>query len=148
MKEKHTITKSTKMQMVMFTLLFDLISLIPIVDLFTDPIWQMSMALWFHMNGINYNSTKRISSVVAGTVIGLIPGLNMLPELTLELFIIFSTIEMEKVAAVVPGGEQALSAASGGKTAPPQIPSAPKPAPTPIRPPQDRPQFDSLDKAA
>ncbi len=113
--EEHSITKTTKFFMVSVAVIFDLIqfgiSFIPIlgeiVAMFINLFGQMTFWLWFKMHGIEYNSTKRLAAFATGAVIGFIPILDMLPELTFEVILILSTITIEEeVSKHVPGGER------------------------------------------
>ena len=78
----------------------------PLMEIFA----QLTFWLWFKLNGISYTSSKRLASVAGGMLVGVIPFVDMLPELTIEIIIILSTITIEDaVANKVPGGAKLVS---------------------------------------
>ena len=74
------------MVMMGIAILFDLISFIPIVNIFSGFIaWSIFYAI-FYFKGISFTKNKQIlaTSIVA-FVIGVIPGVSALPELTVAV---------------------------------------------------------------
>ncbi len=111
--EKHSITTTTKILMVGTAIFFDVLQILvtlipgigPILAFFVNIFAQMTFWLWFHIKGVKYNSSKRLGAVVGGFLIELIPFLNVLPGITVQVLIILTTLEAEKVLGNIPGGE-------------------------------------------
>ncbi len=57
---------------------------------------QMTFALWFYSRGISYFEAKRGVRVLITTATEFIPIIQALPALTLQIFLMYQTIEMPK----------------------------------------------------
>jgi hypothetical protein len=110
--KKPKIKKGTMVLMVATALFFDvlgaLINLIPglgqVLAIFIAWAGQATFWLWFKMHGVSYGTKKRAVSVTAGFIIGMIPFLNIIPELTLQVILILGTLEVEDLVENTPGG--------------------------------------------
>lgn len=88
---------------VVFALVFDLLSLIPFLNIVVVLVAQGLLALFFFLHGISVFSKKKAVTFTIGTVVELIPFLSMLPALTAQTIaiIILTNIE-DKTGLSVP----------------------------------------------
>ncbi len=100
-----------------FDALEALISLIPvageIIAMGIDGVAFATFWLIFKMN----NETYSKKTFIGGFVVGFIPIVNMLPECTLTIIMLYINSKAQKVVAKVPGGQLATQAAIQGHMA-------------------------------
>lgn len=102
--KSHTINQTTKYLMYMTALVFDgvqfIVSFIPIVgqilSILINIFAQMTFALWFYTRGISYFEAKRGVRVILTAATELIPIIQVLPALTLQIFLMYQTIDMNE----------------------------------------------------
>lgn len=106
------ITTTTWMLMIGVALFFDtseaLISLVPILgeilSVLLDIFVFATFWLWFKIKGEKYSR----STMIGGFIIGLVPIINILPEATLTIVLLYFSAKAKKAANVVPGGNAFL----------------------------------------
>jgi hypothetical protein len=130
--EENQITNTTKMLMLGVAMFFDasqfVINFLPVLgqvlSIFIGIFAQMTFWLWFKIKGVSYNSSKRLAAFATGFIVGLVPILDALPELTLEVAMILGTLEAEKkIATKVPGGAMLTNLARQGAATHPEVKS-------------------------
>ncbi len=89
----------------------DLISLIPIVNIVVDVLAWLIFFFWFRELGFPFTkNNKLMGSVVVSFIIGFIPILSILPEITLGVLLNILIINGEQIAKEqIPMGEKALN---------------------------------------
>jgi hypothetical protein len=108
------ISSGTWMLMIGTALFFDaceaLISLVPIlgeiVSVLIDMLAFGTFWLWFKMHGASYSK----KTFLGGFIVGFIPIINMLPECTLTIVMLYFDAKAKKAIAIVPGGQLAVQA--------------------------------------
>ncbi len=113
-KEEQEIKKVTGAFMIIVAIIFDavqaLINLIPIVgqvlSFFISIFSFLTFYVWFKMNGISFAKPKRALKFGGGMLVEAIPILNVLPALTLSVFMMISETRMKKVLSQIPGGNK------------------------------------------
>lgn len=94
----------------MAALFFDLLSLIPFLNVIVAPIAWITVTLWLYLEGVSPLSGRRLATIGVSFIVGLIPILSMLPEITLAVVAIILMVKLEdRVTKAVPG----LGAVSG-----------------------------------
>ncbi len=118
-KVEYRITAVEFATMLIFGILFDLLGLIPFVNVAIIFFAQCLFALVFWANGVKILEKKKLVTFLAASVIEVIPLLSMLPGITLEVIIIsvISRMEDELRAAAqnqikAPAGNQLDAAAA------------------------------------
>ncbi len=82
-KVKHKIGIFSAMIMICTALVFDLLSIIPFINIIVDIIAWTIFLLWFYLSGVSFSKHPHILGVAAGSfIIGAIPFLSILPEIT------------------------------------------------------------------
>jgi hypothetical protein len=81
--------------LIFFALIFDLLSLIPIVNDVVVIVGQALMALFFFIHGVNVFSKKNIIQYLAGWVVEAIPAISIFPTFILETIIIIAVTKFE-----------------------------------------------------
>ncbi len=118
--DKPKISDPIKVLMLVVAVFFDVvkfgINFIPILGqvlaILVGIFAQMTFWLWFKMKGVSYNSAKRLIPVISATLIGFVPFLDMIPDLTLEMIFVLGTLKAEEVLEKVPGGQTASNVVS------------------------------------
>ncbi len=118
--KKPQISDPIKVLMLVVAIFFDVvkfgINFIPVLgqvlSVFVGIFAQMTFWLWFKMKGVSYNSSKRLIPVISATLIGFIPFLDMIPDLTFEMLFVLGTLKAEEVLEKVPGGKMASNVVS------------------------------------
>jgi len=109
MEKKH-LGDITVFLMIFTALCFDgiqaLIGWIPIfgnilADLFSIFVF-LTFFLWFWMNGISMMKPKRLLSMGGGTIIEMIPYLNLLPAWTMVVVYLIGTTKIKEIASKHP----------------------------------------------
>ncbi len=83
-------------------LLFDavqfIVSFLPIlgqiISILINIFAQMTFALWFKIRGVSYFEARRGIRTLLGFVVEIIPIIGMLPALTLQIFLMYQTIDI------------------------------------------------------
>lgn len=85
--------------MPVIALCFDLIAIIPGTNLLA---WIV-LGIWFLLLDVNIFSARNMAATVTSAIIGLVPVLNLLPEITLAVIVIIFMIKSEdKLGIKVP----------------------------------------------
>lgn len=80
-KPEPRITKDTAFSMVLIATIYDLISLIPLVNIASKILAYLHFWVWFSIKGVSYTKNPKIMKWQAiGAIIGLIPIVSALPE--------------------------------------------------------------------
>jgi len=81
--------------MVAIAIIFDLISLIPFVNIVSELIAYAIFGLWFYLLGVGFMNPKRFAVAAVSAIIGFIPFLSMLPELTVAVIVVILMVKSE-----------------------------------------------------
>ncbi len=82
-KVKHSIGIFSSIAMICAALVFDLVSIIPFVNIIVDIIAWIFFMMWFYLQGVSFSKNPHILGIAAGSfIIGAIPFLSILPEIT------------------------------------------------------------------
>lgn len=92
--------------MITVAVVFDLISLIPVVNIISAVAATLIFGLWFLLLGIGFANPKRIATWATGLLVEAIPFLSILPGLTIAVAVTIFMIKLEdktglKIPAVV-----------------------------------------------
>lgn len=68
------------------------------------------LIFWFYLHGIKFNTPKRLFSMGIGGLIEMIPVVNALPGWTIAVLLVIGTTKANRIAKIIPGGEQTLGA--------------------------------------
>lgn len=110
MEKETQIKDTTAMLMIGTALFFDLlqaiIGWIPVVgNILADALSIfifLTFLLWFWMNGIKMITPKRLTSMVGGGLVEMIPYLNLLPAWTLVVVYLIGTTRIKELASKHP----------------------------------------------
>jgi len=110
MQNETQIKDTTAILMIGTALFFDLLQAvlgwIPVVgNILADAMSMfifLTFLLWFWMNGIKMITPKRLTSLVGGGVIEMIPYLNLLPAWTLVVVYLIGTTKIKELASKHP----------------------------------------------
>lgn len=84
---KKRIDNITAAAMITIAIIFDLFSLIPIVNIITTIAAWFIFITWFYMKGVGFINPKRFATAATSIIVELIPFLSMLPGLTLAIIV-------------------------------------------------------------
>jgi hypothetical protein len=101
--KKNRIGNSEIILLVVFALIFDIISLIPFLNFVTVIVAQGLMAFFFSIHGVNVLSKKRAIPYVLGWIIEFIPAISVIPAITLETIIIIVMVRFEDKTGISVG---------------------------------------------
>lgn len=109
--EEQEIKKVTAAFMIIVALIFDgvqaLVNLIPVIgqvlSFFISIFSFLTFYVWFKMNGVSFSKPKKVLRFWGGAFVEAIPILNVLPALTLSVFVMLSETRTKKVLSQVPG---------------------------------------------
>jgi hypothetical protein len=88
--------------MVIVALLFDLVGVVPVLNIVTEFIALLIFGLWFFFLGVGFMNPRRFATVLIATVIELIPIVSILPGLTVAVIITIVTVRSEdKLKSVI-----------------------------------------------
>ncbi|KND48335.1 MAG: hypothetical protein AB198_02480, partial [Parcubacteria bacterium C7867-003] len=107
MQNETQIKDTTAILMIGTALFFDLLQAvlgwIPVVgNILADAMSMfifLTFLLWFWMNGIKMITPKRLTSLMGGGVIEMIPYLNLLPAWTLVVVYLIGTTKIKELAS-------------------------------------------------
>jgi len=110
MEKENQISDTTTILMIGTALFFDffqaVVGWIPAVGNILAAIISifafMTFFLWFYMNGIRMISPKRLTGMIGGGVIELVPYLNILPAWTMVVVYLIGTTKIKEMAAKHP----------------------------------------------
>ena len=93
---KERIPKETYYLMLGTALFFDLISLVPGLNIVVIVFASLTFALWFAIRGVSFTKNKKISRAgLVGIGIDVIPGASVLPAITYAVWRIVSVTRKE-----------------------------------------------------
>jgi hypothetical protein len=81
--------------MVIVALLFDLVGIIPLVNILSQFTALLIFGLWFFFLGVGFINPQRFAAALISTVIELIPFVSILPGLTVAVIICIVTVRTE-----------------------------------------------------
>lgn len=114
-KEEHRISGPTAVSMVGTAILFDLASLIPIVNIVIVPAGLLAFWMWFQMHGVSigFTSPKRLATMSLTGLAEIIPAISMIPSWTagVMITILLTTIE-DKTGVKIPLGKPKAATAA------------------------------------
>lgn len=79
--------------LIFVAIIFDLLSIIPFLNVITSFVAWLIFLVWFYILGVGFINPKRFATIAISFIIGVIPILSILPELTIA---IIATIIMVK----------------------------------------------------
>jgi hypothetical protein len=103
-EKKHRIGNGEIVMLLVFALIFDLISLIPFVNIAVVIVAQSLMALFFSMHGVNVLSKRRAIPYILGWIIEIIPAISAIPAITIETIIMIVLTRIEDKTGIDPAG--------------------------------------------
>jgi hypothetical protein len=90
--------------LIITAIIFDLISLIPFVNIVSGLIAYAVFGIWFYILGVGFMNPKRFATAAVSAVIGFIPFLSMLPELTIAVIVVILMVKSEDTLGIkLPG---------------------------------------------
>lgn len=95
---RYRVTTVDAAGLLLFAVVFDAISVIPIVNIILVPIAQLSLAILFYSAGINVFEKRRAVIFLLATVSEMIPGISILPAHTVETALIILSVRKEDEA--------------------------------------------------
>ncbi len=94
MEPKYRITDSVKWQMLVLAGIFDLISLVPLLNTITKVFALGIFYMWFKIEGVSYsNNPKILANTLLTAIIGLIPIASIVPE---QIWNVWKTIAISR----------------------------------------------------
>ena len=93
--KRQRINSVTTIFMVTTAIIFDLISLIPIVNIVSELVAYVVFGVWFYLLGVGFMNPKRFATAAVSAVIGFIPFVSMLPELTIAVVVVIFMVKSE-----------------------------------------------------
>ena len=99
-EKKSRISLASMIFMPTLALVFDLFSLIPLVNLIVAPIVWIIFTIWLFLEGVNPFSGRRAAVAIGSFIIGLIPVLSMLPEITVGIVSIIFMVKSEDTLGI------------------------------------------------
>lgn len=112
MNEEQTAPKKKKQRigaveipvLLFFAVIFDILSLIPYVNVGVVIVSQSLIALFFYIHGVNVLSKKRALPYIIAWISEAIPIISMFPAITLETIIIIALTRIEDRTGIDPTG--------------------------------------------
>lgn len=95
MKEEYRISGGSAGLMYGVALVFDGISLIPIVGSIVPVFGSLTFWLWFRMKGVDFNSSRKFVTSLSATLVEVVPVVNVIPAWTLATFLIVQEVRAE-----------------------------------------------------
>lgn len=99
-EKKLRISLASMIFMPTLALVFDLFSLIPLVNLIVTPIAWIIFTIWLSLEGVSPFSGRRAAIAIGSFIIGLIPILSMLPEITVGIISIIFMVKSEDTLGI------------------------------------------------
>ncbi|MCC6290669.1 hypothetical protein IT398_01195 [Candidatus Nomurabacteria bacterium] len=99
-EKKTRISLASMIFMPALAFVFDIFSLIPLINLIVAPITWIIFTIWFFLEGVNPFSGRRAAVAIGSFVIGLIPVLSMLPETTIGVVSIIFMVKSEDALGI------------------------------------------------
>jgi hypothetical protein len=93
--ESSRIPETTAFLMIGTALFFDLLSIVPVVNWIAAIFAWMTFGLWFLMRGVGFINPKKLATWGVAALIGLIPALSAIPELTLAVAVTIMLVRAE-----------------------------------------------------
>ena len=116
--------------MIFTALIFDVLSIIPWVNIITDIAAILLFGLWFMLLGVGFMNPRRIATWATAGIIEAIPILSILPGITVGVAATIFMVKLEdKTGLKIPG-----KVGGGGKLPTPSKPTPPRPTPRPPAP--------------
>ena len=116
-EQKSKISKATFYEMLAVAILFDLVSLIPILGTISDIGALLIFYIWYKIKGVSFSNPKRGASLILTAIIEAIPIIDMIPTWTFEVIYMYTLENKEVLLAKVAGaagGVAGVSSVAGG----------------------------------
>lgn len=94
-KPQPRIDNVTAGLMVALAVAFDLLSLIPFVNIVVDVAALVSYGIWFAIKGVGFINPRRFATMVVTVVVEAIPALSVLPGFTVAIIATILMIKSE-----------------------------------------------------
>ncbi len=128
-KSKKHIGAAAIAVLVVLAIIADLIGLIPFVEDFAIVVYWFIVAVYLWYKGYGFVNSRRIAVMVIDVVIGMIPGVQALPQITAGIIAVIVMIRIEEktgisITGAVSKGKMPGPLNSGGSRMPttPQLP--------------------------
>jgi len=90
------ISKGLLRSMVLVAILFDILSLIPLVNIIVSIFAWMTFSFWFWIHGVKYTSNaKNLFYLATGLIIEALPFASILPAITVAVWRIAKSAQLE-----------------------------------------------------
>lgn len=90
------IANTTFMLMLATAGFYDLLSIIPVVNWFVAIFAWMTFGLWFAISGVGFINPKKLAVWATSALIGIIPALSAVPELTAAIILTVLIVRTEE----------------------------------------------------
>jgi hypothetical protein len=81
--------------LILAAIIFDLLSIIPLINVITAFVAWLIFGVWFYLLGVGFMNPKRFATIAVSLIIGVIPVLSVLPELTVAIIAIIIMVKSE-----------------------------------------------------
>ncbi len=113
-KKEMRIDWITGFLMITTAVFFDLLSLIPIVNIFVDVIAALTFGLWFILKNVPLINPRRLATALIALIIEAVPAISALPAITIGVIIIILTVIVEdKTGIEIPLSKKPIGKGSG-----------------------------------
>ncbi len=111
-KPQSRIDNITAGFMIAVAIIFDLLSLIPFVNIVVDVAAVLLYGIWFAIKGVGFINPRRFATMMVTVIIEAIPAISFLPGFTIAIIVTILMIKSEdRLGISLPG--------VGGKKMPP-----------------------------
>ena len=90
--------------MIAVAIVFDLISIIPFINILVDIVAWLVFGFWFALLGVGFINPRRFAVMATSFIVGAIPVVSTLPELTVAIIVTILMVKSEdKLGIKLPG---------------------------------------------
>jgi hypothetical protein len=129
-QKKYRISTSASFLLIVTALIFDVLTLIPIVGDFLGPLFWILASVYFWKIGMGLVNGRKLAVTIISLVIELIPVAQELPAIVLGIIVIIVMTRVEDKTGI------SLNPMKKPGVTPPRIPRAPVNATPGVRPPR------------
>ena len=87
--------KSLLFFMIAVAVIFDLLSLIPFVNIVVDVVAILTFGLWFAIKGLGFLNPRRFATMMVTVIVEAVPALSVLPAFTASIIATILMIKSE-----------------------------------------------------
>jgi hypothetical protein len=98
--DNYRIDKQTAISMVVVAILFDLISIVPGLNVVSLVLGNLTFGLWFKMKGVGLIGKKKIATWGGEGIIEAIPALSALPGITVGVILMLVITRTEDATVI------------------------------------------------